>query len=142
MILHPFQDNVGSCLVTAKRHVNQVTDLNQKELLDFQAVMKQLEYALKATFKIDLLNYLCLMNNAYQKNNPEPRFKNGKPNPHVHWHIITRYEHPIDVCGYRFKDPNFGNPHDITGHINIPDDVKENIRQEILQYLDVTYIDS
>jgi diadenosine tetraphosphate (Ap4A) HIT family hydrolase len=141
VLLHPFQDNLGSCLVTTRRHVNQVTDLSKKELLDFQAIMKHLEDALKVTFKIDLLNYLCLMNWAYRKPNPVPKFKDGQPNPHVHWHIITRYERPIDFCGYRFEDPNFGNPHDTTRNINIPDEVKEKIKEEILSYMDVRYID-
>jgi diadenosine tetraphosphate (Ap4A) HIT family hydrolase len=142
VILHPHQAHIGSCLVTTRRHVGQLTNLTENECADFLNIIQVLETALKTAFKIDLLNYLCLMNWAYRRDNPVPSFKDGRPNPHVHWHLITRFEQPIKFRNYTFDDPCFGDPYDATRQLDLPDGVINSIRQEILQHLDVTYIDT
>jgi len=142
IVLHPHQAHIGSCLVTTRRHVGHLTELNENECADFLNIIKTLETMLKTAFKVDHVNYLCLMNWAYRQDNPVPPFKDGRPNPHVHWHVITRFEQPIQFCNYNFDDPRFGDPYDTSRQSNIPDDVRECIRQEILQHLDVTVIDS
>ncbi len=142
IVLHPHQEHIGSCLVTTRRHVGQLTDLSQAECNDFLVIIKTLEQTLKAAFPIDLINYLCLMNWAYRKDDPVPPFKDGQPNPHVHWHVITRFEQPIEFNGYQFDDPRFGDPYDTTRPSEVPNNIKEHIRQEILRHIDVTYINS
>ena len=140
VILHPWQAHIGSCLVTSRRHVGRISHLTANEITEFVTIVGILEQALEAAFNIDLLNCACLMNWAYKKDNAKPKFKEGKPNPHVHWHLITRCAQPIHLEGYRFEDPEFGDPYDPQRHLEISVDIKETIRKEILNKLDVEYI--
>lgn len=57
-----------------------------------------------------------LINMAYQRNwayrvaEPDPPFKGGRPNPHVHWHLTPRHAQPVEFGGLIFDDPTFGEP--------------------------------
>ncbi len=111
LILHPWQAHIGSCLISLGRHEGNVSFLSDYEQLDFFKILVALETSLKAAFGINAFNIELLMNWAYREKNPEPNFLNGQPNPHIHWHIITRYKNSIKFADTIFTDPNFGEPH-------------------------------
>ena len=77
--LHPFQDNIGSCLITSLRHVPRICDLTSEETTDFHKLYSVFEPALERSFGANLINISCLRNWAYRRENPHPPFKNGKP---------------------------------------------------------------
>lgn len=93
------QAYLGGCFVSLKRHCGDLAELEKEEWLELRGIIKKLEKAVRRAFGSALFNWTCLMNLAYQ-NNP--------PNPHVHWHFIPRYNHPVKFDGIIFDDPEFG----------------------------------
>lgn len=90
------------------RHVPRICDQTPKESTDFFAVVRELEPALERSFGAALINFSCLRNWAYRAVDPDPPFLNGQPNPHVHWHVLTRYAQPVTFEGVTFTDEAFG----------------------------------
>lgn len=104
-----------------------LTDDEQK---DFFSLIGKLERFYKEVFNATMFNYSCLMNNAYRDNET----------PHVHFHFRPRYKEPIQVLGYTFSDPNFGE-HYIsptltkTDPVRISEEVRNYITEKIIAYL-------
>ena len=99
VFLHEEQSYLGRSVVVLKRHSPNLSDLSAGEWNDLHELIKKTESLFQKTFGSRLLNWTCLMNDAYQ-NNP--------PNPHVHWHIRPRYAHEVIFSGKTFEDPDFG----------------------------------
>lgn len=112
------QSLLGTTFVTAKRHVESLGDLTEKEWLEFAGINKEMESAIKRSFGAQVINTSCLMNLAF-KPGEEPR-------PHVHWHLKPRYANPVMIDGIKepFIDPRFGKY--LTGdHTRRPLEVEE-----------------
>lgn len=90
----------GRSIIVCKRHVETFDLLTDNELIDYKKHFSKLTSALKQRLDVTCFNVALLMNGAYAE----------KPyNPHVHFHIIPRYDHEIDVFGHVFSDETFGN---------------------------------
>lgn len=90
---------LGRSFITSKRHINSLTSLSAEEWEELQVVMKSFETAVESAFGTQLINWTCLMNNAFRE----------KPfNPHVHWHVRPRYAASVTFHGETFTDPEFG----------------------------------
>jgi diadenosine tetraphosphate (Ap4A) HIT family hydrolase len=101
IILNYDQKYLGRCVVVLKRKCGDLSSLYHEELLDFlDNVVIKMECALRDSFGADMFNWTCLMNNAYQEENP---------NPQVHWHFRPRYRKQVSFMGETFIDQNFGN---------------------------------
>ena len=74
----------GFCRVIVSRHVREVTDLPEPDRLHMMRVVFALESALRALLAPYKMNVASL----------------GNAVPHVHWHVIPRYE----------DDAHFPNP--------------------------------
>lgn len=97
--LNSNQKYLGRCAVVLKRPCATLSEVTEKEMLDFLRVIKNLEKILKKAFDASMFNWACSMNFAYQVN---------PPNPQVHWHIIPRYIRPVEFKGKTFRDEHFG----------------------------------
>jgi diadenosine tetraphosphate (Ap4A) HIT family hydrolase len=95
----PDQRYFGRLVVVLKRSCETLSDLDPDELLEWHQIVRILERGLKKTFNATMFNWSCLMNNAYQEENPQPQ---------VHWHFRPRYNHPVEFNGHVYHDPNFG----------------------------------
>lgn len=93
------QEYLGRSFVALKRHCPSLSELTKEEWMDFSSLVRNLEKAYKKTFNAKLINWTCLMNNA---------FKEKLANPHVHWHLRPRYEREVAFTRIIFKDPEFG----------------------------------
>lgn len=89
-----------------------MADLTTDEAVDFHDILTELEPALEAAFSAQLINMVYQRNWAYRVHHPDPPMRNGQPNPHVHWHITPRYDHPVIFEGITFEDPTFGEPYE------------------------------
>ena len=127
VILHPDQSGLGSCLVAPLRHVPRLCDQTPEESIGFFELVRELEPALEHAFGATLINFSCLRNWAYRLHDPDPPFKNGQPNPHVHWHVLTRYARPVTFEGVTFTDEAFGEPFEPKG------ESAKGIRREIIE---------
>lgn len=124
--LGPNQAYVGRAFVTLLTHKGSLSELNNEEWADFEELVRRLEHAYRAAFGADPLNWSCLMNNAYQE----------KPfNPHVHWHLIPRYEKPVEVAGLVFADDGFGHIFDPAKERLVDDQTIQAITEKLKLYL-------
>lgn len=108
LVLHPDQTVPGAVLLVARRHVPRLSDLTEAEGVEFFEVVKALEAAMETALTATMVNFQCLRNWSFRDDDPTPPFKDGHPNPHVHWHVAPRYLDGCVILGERFSDPCFG----------------------------------
>ena len=90
---------LGTSFITAKRHVEALSELTPDEQLEFFTIHNDLERAIKQAFGAAVINTSCLMNHA---------FRGSLPQPHVHWHLKPRYKNPVHIDDQVYADPGFG----------------------------------
>lgn len=117
-----------------------MADLSTEEASDFQVVLRALEPALERAFSALLVNMQDQRNWAYRNHDPDPPLKDGRPNPHVHWHIMPRYAAPVSFENVEFGDPTFGEPFEWREQ-HVPPSVRQAILVKIQQELDITFVD-
>jgi diadenosine tetraphosphate (Ap4A) HIT family hydrolase len=108
LVLHPDQTVPGALLVVSLRHVAKVGELDEHETLEFFALYRLIEAALESELGASMVNLSCLRNWAYRADNADPPWLDGRPNPHVHWHVAPRYAQPVTIAGDTFVDERFG----------------------------------
>ena len=140
VILHPLQCGLGNVLLSTRRHAPRMADLSAEEASDFQAVVKAVEPALERAFGALLVNMQYQRNWAYRSLEPDPPLKDGRPNPHVHWHIMPRYAAPVSFQNVNFDDPTFGEPFEWREK-HVPAGVRLAILVRIRQELDIKFVD-
>ena len=89
--LNPYQFLPGNCVLVYNPHIEGLTNLPEKELLEAFRLFKKIETALEKSLDVDRFNYLQTNNNV----------------THLHFHIIPRYAKPITFEGETFIDENF-----------------------------------
>ncbi|MEM9038729.1 MAG: HIT family protein [Actinomycetota bacterium] len=108
VVLHPDQTTPGSLLIVALRHVAKVGDLTTDEAEEFFALFRLAEAALEHELDAAHVTLSCLRNWAFRADDPDPPWTDGRPNPHVHWHVVPRYDRPVTIGGVTFTDDDFG----------------------------------
>lgn len=93
------QSLLGTSYITAKRHVESLSDLTTSEQNEFFAVHAVFEQAIKQAFGAQVINTSALMNHA---------FREVQAAPHVHWHVKPRYATPVLFNKSVYTDPAFG----------------------------------
>jgi len=108
IIYNPNQAYLGRVVLVSKRHFSDYESMTNHEIREYQEIFKILLPALQKAFDVTHFNVAYLMNMAYNNKHPEPKYSNGKPSPHFHWHIIPRYNSKREFTGELFTDPDFG----------------------------------
>lgn len=124
VVLAPNQSLVGRSVVHLKRHCGDLSALTPDELLEWLHLVKTMEGALRAAFNATMFNWSCYMNHAYREDPPEP---------HIHWWVVPRYNHPVQIDGRLFEDPQFGNPYDHNRWVEVPTELHHRIAKQIRQ---------
>ncbi len=88
VLLRPAQPTLGSLILAAKSEVRSFAELRPEAFSGLQEAVAGIEAALGAAIGFDKLNYLMLM----------------MVDPHVHFHVIPRYEGEREACGVRVSD--------------------------------------
>jgi diadenosine tetraphosphate (Ap4A) HIT family hydrolase len=70
-------DYPGFCRVIWNQHIKEMTDLSAAERGHFMAIVFAVEAAIREVIHPDKINLASL----------------GNMTPHLHWHVIPRYEH-------------------------------------------------
>lgn len=103
-----------------REDASQLRDMNidsRNELFD--AVVPQWERTVRKLFQSDWTNAACL----------------GNTSPHLHWHLIPRYNSPRKFEGIEFVDSNPRGNYSPYAKKEIPMDVLLKIREEIVNGL-------
>jgi diadenosine tetraphosphate (Ap4A) HIT family hydrolase len=80
-LLGPWQYYLGYCILVARRHASELSQLSESERIAYFNEMCWLAKAIEAAFHPRKLNYELLGNQV----------------PHLHWHLFARYDHDPDV---------------------------------------------
>lgn len=110
IVLHPDQTVPGALLLTSLRHVPKLSELTTDESAEWFLLVRAIEATLEQLHGAAMINVSCERNWAYRSPDPDPPLLDGRPNPHVHWHIAPRYGKPVQVGDETFVDADFGNP--------------------------------
>ncbi|MDD1773948.1 MAG: HIT family protein [Methanobacterium sp.] len=123
--LAPSQRYLGTCVVALKRKSKNLRELDDAEWLDFADIVRRLETSVDEAFKPTLFNWSCFKNKEY---------RNGDPNPEIHWHLLPRYQDEVEFAGEKFKDQDFGYlPQPITHELSA--EMMDKIKSAIKKYL-------
>jgi diadenosine tetraphosphate (Ap4A) HIT family hydrolase len=88
VLLRPAQPTLGSLILAAKGEAKSFADLPREAFAELQSVVADIEVALAASIRHEQINYLMLM----------------MVDPHVHFHVIPRYEGERSACGVTVPD--------------------------------------
>jgi diadenosine tetraphosphate (Ap4A) HIT family hydrolase len=98
VLLRPKQVTAGSMVLACKEGARALGEVSAAAWSELARATADLEAAARAAFAYDRINYLALM----------------MVDPHVHFHVLPRYESPRDVAGVTFVDSAWPKPADIT----------------------------
>jgi diadenosine tetraphosphate (Ap4A) HIT family hydrolase len=88
VLLRPAQPTLGSLVLAAKSEATRFPDLPPEAFAELQEAAANIEAALAASVRHEKINYVMLM----------------MVDPHVHFHVIPRYEGEREACGVSVKD--------------------------------------
>ncbi|HEX8238912.1 MAG TPA: HIT domain-containing protein [Allosphingosinicella sp.] len=88
VLLRPAQPTMGSLILAAKGEARSFADLSHEAFAELKAAAADIEGALAASVRFEKINYLMLM----------------MVDPHVHFHVIPRYDGEREACGVSVKD--------------------------------------
>lgn len=94
VLLRPSQITLGSLLLICREDVTSLGAISEQASREFGSVCARLESLLSTVFAPDKFNYLALM----------------MIDPHVHYHVLPRYESERTFAGRSFADSNWPKP--------------------------------
>ncbi len=94
VLLRPAQVTLGSLIVAAKSDAEDFGALSADHFTELKTVTAEISAALAALVSHQKLNWLMLM----------------MVDPHVHFHLIPRYEGEREWMGQNFKDKSWPGP--------------------------------
>lgn len=114
VLLRPAQPTLGSLVLAAKSDVTAFGDLPAQAHAELKVVTSAIETALRGFVDYAKLNYLMLM----------------MVDPHVHFHVIPRYEGSREWQGKQFPDAGWPKVPDLSAAVALSeDDIADLIRQ-------------
>lgn len=103
VLVRPAQVTVGSLVLAARADATRFPDLPGEAFVELRTVAGDVEQALAGAFGCDKLNYLMLM----------------MVDPHVHYHVIPRYQAPVKVGDRSHPDARWPGPPDVTQALDL-----------------------
>ena len=88
VLLRPGQVTLGSLVLVCKQDATQLADISAAAFAEMKQVVADIESGLKKFRPWNKINYLALM----------------MVDPHVHFHVIPRYDHDQTFAGVTFRD--------------------------------------
>ena len=105
VLLRPAQPTLGSLVLAAKSDATAFGALPPDAHAELAKVTKEIEAALMGAVRYQKLNYLMLM----------------MVDPHVHFHVIPRYEGVRDFAGASLSDTGWPGPPDLASARKLDD---------------------
>jgi diadenosine tetraphosphate (Ap4A) HIT family hydrolase len=88
VLLRPVQPTLGSLILAAKGEETSFAELPQAAFAELQEAVAHIEGTLAVSIRFEKINYLMLM----------------MVDPHVHFHVIPRYDGERGACGVSVPD--------------------------------------
>ena len=103
VLLRPQQPTLGSLVLAAKSGKTAFADLDPAAFAELGEVVGDIEAVLKSAVRYERLNYLMLM----------------MVDPHVHFHVLPRYEGERSACGLSVPDAGWPKVPDLSAAISL-----------------------
>ena len=103
VLLRPGQVTIGSLVLICKEDVYQYADISEEAAREQKQVIADIERILKKRFNFSKINYLMLM----------------MVDPHVHFHVIPRYEGSRSAAGLTIRDAGWPGQPDLGSAIKL-----------------------
>ncbi len=103
LLLRPAQVTAGSLILAAKGEFTAYGDLPADAFAEQGVIVTELETKLRDLVKMDKINYLMLM----------------MVDPHVHFHIIPRYQGARSFVGLELADRGWPGPPDLKSAVEL-----------------------
>ena len=103
LLLRPNQTTLGSLILVCKEKTTQYSGISDEAATEQKQIIKEIENVLKSRFNYSKINYLMLM----------------MVDPAVHFHIIPRYEFPVEFCDKEFNDKSWPGVPDLTHDLGL-----------------------
>lgn len=97
VLLRPQQATLGAIILGSNDQSEQFSDLSAAAMAELSIITKHIETGLSTCFNYDKINYLMLM----------------MVDPHVHFHVLPRYEKPREFDSVVAIDPAWPGPPDL-----------------------------
>jgi diadenosine tetraphosphate (Ap4A) HIT family hydrolase len=117
--LHKDQTYLGRSVVVLNRHIEDPLEVTDQERVEWLEAMRELRNAITLSFETSKMNYAEFGNEV----------------EHVHWHVVPRYEKPVEFAGITFTDKRWGKNYSPYESLLVPDEVKYIIRDTIKENL-------
>ena len=105
------QNYPGRFIIQLLRHCPRLSQITEEENSEFLLIVRACEQAWEEELGVANFNWHCMMNGGYRQ----------KPyNPHVHWHCLPRYDHPVKLSEGEFIDKLFGHHYTIDQTWQLP----------------------
>jgi diadenosine tetraphosphate (Ap4A) HIT family hydrolase len=101
LLLRQAQPTLGSCILAAKSDATAFGEIDAAAFTELSAVTRQIESALLSATAYSKINYLMLM----------------MVDPHVHFHIIPRYDGVREWHGMSFADTGWPKTPDLAAAV-------------------------
>lgn len=111
VLLRRPQITLGSLVIAARGDQTQLSEIPPDAFSELSTVIKAIEATLKKLWNYDKLNYLMLM----------------MVDPHVHWHVIPRYQKPVQWLGNSFLDTSWPKPPDLSLSSFLPAEIEQEL---------------
>lgn len=123
------QNYPGRCIIPLRRHCANLSEITKSEMEDFYGIVRMLEKIWREELSVTNFNWTCLMNGGYAE----------KPYiPHVHFHMIPRYDAPFTTSDGEFVDSCFGNHYELSDAYQLNDADRmllcERLKKKIAEY--------
>jgi len=115
LLLRPGQPTLGSLVLICKEPVHHYSSISTEAMSEQKKIIGEIEAVLKSRFDYSKINYLMLM----------------MVDPAVHFHIIPRYENPVEFCNREYSDLSWPSAPDFSLDLQL----SEVYKQELLKTL-------
>lgn len=117
VLLRPAQVTLGSLVLAAKSEATAYGALPREAFAEQSDAVRLIERSLDGFCSYDRINYLMLM----------------MVDPHVHFHVIPRYEQPRSWRGLEFPDAGWPGPPQLGTSIQLSGDQVDALVEELLE---------
>lgn len=98
ILLRPQQTTLGALILGAHSEATTLSLLPEAAFTELNTIYKHIESGLTRCFNYDKINYLMLM----------------MVDPHIHYHVIPRYEQPREFENEKISDYGWPGPPDLS----------------------------
>jgi len=118
VLLRPQQVTLGSLILANHSDSHAFGDLPSDEIVELSSIIKDIESVLTRCFKYDKINYLMLM----------------MIDPHVHFHVIPRYQDAREFESLSINDAYWPGPPDLGHKIDMAQDQLKLLQQYLIEH--------